>query len=450
MPKAEPASVRRHPGVAALTLGALGVVFGDIGTSPLYALQAVFAADDGAVKPTSGDVYGIISLVVWSITLIVSIKFVTFIMRADNDGEGGIMALMALIRHMSIGIPPVGPHRRRPSGSLFYGDGMITPDLGAVGGRGHRGGGAEPGVGRPYHPRRAGRAVRAAAVRHRAHRPPVRPGHGPLVRRARRRRYRAPAAPSRHPQGAVPHLRDRLLRRPPGYRVHLAGIGRADGHRGRGALRGHGALRPAADQPGVVLRGVPGADAQLHGPGIADHRRPHRDLQPVLPPAARMVPGPDGRRCHDGHPDRVAGRDLGRVLGHAPGGAARIPAAPGHPPHLRLDHRPGVRPRGELDPLRCGDRPGDRVRLVGQAGHRLRHRGDGHPADRLHPVPRRRAAAVAQAVVDGGRGVLGFVTVDLLFLAANVTKIEHGGWFPLLIGTIVSSPSPSGIAAART
>ncbi len=85
-------------GMAALTLGALGVVFGDIGTSPLYALQAVFAADDGAVKPTTGDVYGIISLVVWSVTLIVSIKFVTFIMRADNDGEGGVMALVGLVR----------------------------------------------------------------------------------------------------------------------------------------------------------------------------------------------------------------------------------------------------------------------------------------------------------------------------------------------------------------
>jgi KUP system potassium uptake protein len=118
--------------MAALTLGALGVVFGDIGTSPLYALQAVFAADGGAVKPTEGDVYGIISLVVWSVTLIVSIKFVTFIMRADNDGEGGVMALVGLVRR----IPMSG---RRLKGllvavglagvALFYGDGMITPAI---------------------------------------------------------------------------------------------------------------------------------------------------------------------------------------------------------------------------------------------------------------------------------------------------------------------------------
>jgi KUP system potassium uptake protein len=119
-------------GAAALTLGALGVVFGDIGTSPLYALQAVFAADDGAVKPTPGDVYGIISLVVWTVTLIVSIKFVTFIMRADNEGEGGVMALVGLIRRylpsgtrLKAGLVFIG----LAGVALFYGDGMITPAI---------------------------------------------------------------------------------------------------------------------------------------------------------------------------------------------------------------------------------------------------------------------------------------------------------------------------------
>src|SRR3982750_4198445 len=81
-------------GTAALTMGALGVVFGDIGTSPLYALQTVFSADNHAVKATQGDVYGVISLVFWAITIIVSIKYVTFIMRAANDGGGGTLARM--------------------------------------------------------------------------------------------------------------------------------------------------------------------------------------------------------------------------------------------------------------------------------------------------------------------------------------------------------------------
>ncbi|MGK2954063.1 MAG: potassium transporter Kup [Solirubrobacterales bacterium] len=119
-------------GAAALTLGAIGVVFGDIGTSPLYAIQTVFAADHQAVKPTETDVYGVISLVFWSITMIVSLKFVTFIMRADNDGEGGIMALIALIQgarlkdsKTQVALIAAGLF----GVALFYGDGMITPAI---------------------------------------------------------------------------------------------------------------------------------------------------------------------------------------------------------------------------------------------------------------------------------------------------------------------------------
>jgi KUP system potassium uptake protein len=140
-PPAEPASSpERHGrprstvetvGVGALTLGALGVVFGDIGTSPLYALQTVFSAHDHAVKADTASVYGVISLVFWAITIIVSVKYVTFVMRADNEGEGGIMALIARVLDL--------PVSRRAKASLvalgifgaalFYGDGMITPAI---------------------------------------------------------------------------------------------------------------------------------------------------------------------------------------------------------------------------------------------------------------------------------------------------------------------------------
>jgi KUP system potassium uptake protein len=118
-------------GRAAVTLAALGVVFGDIGTSPLYALHAVFTTGKG-VGVTHAGVYGVISLVFWAITLVVSVKYVTFILRADNDGEGGIMALIALLDRV---------HPSRSAGkallvglgifgaSLFYGDGMITPAI---------------------------------------------------------------------------------------------------------------------------------------------------------------------------------------------------------------------------------------------------------------------------------------------------------------------------------
>jgi K+ transporter len=83
-------------GRAALMVGALGVVFGDIGTSPLYAMQAALAGEDGPL--TREEVYGPVSLVFWTVTLVVSVKYVTFIMRADNDGEGGVMALIALVQ----------------------------------------------------------------------------------------------------------------------------------------------------------------------------------------------------------------------------------------------------------------------------------------------------------------------------------------------------------------
>jgi KUP system potassium uptake protein len=116
----------------ALTLAALGVVFGDIGTSPLYALHAVFSVEGGVVRPTEAAVYGVISLVFWAITLVVSVKYVTFILRADNDGEGGIMALIALLAGVSLRgrlaratLVTLGVF----GASLFYGDGMITPAI---------------------------------------------------------------------------------------------------------------------------------------------------------------------------------------------------------------------------------------------------------------------------------------------------------------------------------
>ncbi|MDT4913684.1 MAG: system potassium uptake protein [Pseudonocardiales bacterium] len=134
---AGPTGGKAHPaahgaGLVGLAVGALGVVFGDIGTSPLYALQTAFAIDGHAVKPTTGDVYGVISLVFWSITLVVSLKYVVFVLRADNDGEGGVMALAALARQMTAGRPRLiagGLLLAVVGASLFYGDSVITPAI---------------------------------------------------------------------------------------------------------------------------------------------------------------------------------------------------------------------------------------------------------------------------------------------------------------------------------
>ncbi|GAA1936731.1 potassium transporter Kup [Kitasatospora viridis] len=126
----KPRSLR--PGMAALTLGALGVVFGDIGTSPLYSIQTVFTADNNAVGTSPDQVYGVISLVFWAITLIVSVKYVSFILRADNGGEGGIMALTALVQKLnfkSVRSKVILVALGIFGASLFYGDGMITPAI---------------------------------------------------------------------------------------------------------------------------------------------------------------------------------------------------------------------------------------------------------------------------------------------------------------------------------
>jgi len=123
----------RRTARGALELGALGVVFGDIGTSPLYTVQTVFSpSDPHRVRVSSVNVYGVISLIFWAVVAVVMVTYVLLVMRADNDGEGGIMALITLIR------------RNAPSGrkaavalallgvfgaSLFFGDSMITPAI---------------------------------------------------------------------------------------------------------------------------------------------------------------------------------------------------------------------------------------------------------------------------------------------------------------------------------
>jgi KUP system potassium uptake protein len=112
-----------------LALGAIGVVFGDIGTSPLYALKEVF---HGGLPIDKDHVLGVLSLIFWSLTLVVTIKYATFIMRADNKGEGGIMALMTLALHGSHDNP--GKMRFIVTigllgAALFYGDSIITPAI---------------------------------------------------------------------------------------------------------------------------------------------------------------------------------------------------------------------------------------------------------------------------------------------------------------------------------
>ena len=120
---------------AALALAALGVVYGDIGTSPLYTMKEVFAGIH-PIPLVPENILGILSLILWSLIVVVSIKYVVFIMRADNRGEGGIMALIALALHGAKG------NRKQQrmimlagllGAGMFYGDGMVTPAMSVLG-----------------------------------------------------------------------------------------------------------------------------------------------------------------------------------------------------------------------------------------------------------------------------------------------------------------------------
>jgi KUP system potassium uptake protein len=114
--------------LGALAVAALGVVFGDIGTSPLYTLQVGIAPKPGAA-PETADVLGVCSLIVWALTMVVTVKYLAFVMRADNQGEGGILALAALVprkKHARIGLIAIFVVA---GAALLYGDGIITPAI---------------------------------------------------------------------------------------------------------------------------------------------------------------------------------------------------------------------------------------------------------------------------------------------------------------------------------
>lgn len=130
----EPAPGTKRPGpIAALgtVVGALGVVFGDIGTSPIYTIQTVFNPDDPHPVPISTEnVYGVVSLIFWSVMIIVTFTYITLVMRADNHGEGGIMALITLLgrwggRRTAMTLSALGLF----GAALFFGDSMITPAI---------------------------------------------------------------------------------------------------------------------------------------------------------------------------------------------------------------------------------------------------------------------------------------------------------------------------------
>src|ERR687887_2340180 len=128
------ADAKRALSKTALVVGALGVVFGDIGTSPIYTIQTAFnPTDPHPIQESLQSIFGVVSLIFWAVTLIVTVKYVGLVMSADNHGEGGIMALISQIRELGKGVP--GQVKLVLAGlgvfgaALFFGDSMITPAI---------------------------------------------------------------------------------------------------------------------------------------------------------------------------------------------------------------------------------------------------------------------------------------------------------------------------------
>ena len=316
-----------------MTLGALGVVFGDIGTSPLYALQTVFTIDDRAVRPDEAGVYGVISLVFWAVTLIVSIKYVTLIMRADNHGEGGIMALIALVQGIR-----VDRADRRSSllvalgifgASLFYGDGMITPAisvLSAVEGLEV----AAPGLEHLVVPITLAIVVVLFSVQ-RFGTSVVGRAFGPVmtvwfailgvtglvhvidepgILRALSPTYGAEFLVD---HGGVAFIAlGAVVLTVTGAEALYADMG----HFGRHTIR---RAWFAVVFPALILNYM--------GQGALILERPEGGREPLLPAVPGLAADPDGAGRDGRRGDRLAGRDLRRVLGHPPGRPARLPAA---------------------------------------------------------------------------------------------------------------------------
>ena len=246
-----------------LALGAIGVVYGDIGTSPLYTIKTAIDWAGGEVAPE--DALGIFSLIVWTLVIITSIKYVGVIMRADNDGEGGILALMSLL-----GVK----HGRKPlivaigmlGAALLFGDGAITPAISVLSAlEGLKA--SAPAIGalcRAAFRRRAHRAVRRAVARDGMDLPALRPDHGAVVRRDRQSRRGCRVM--RHPSvlwALDPRVGLSYCHRQRAFRLSRSRRSVSLRHGRGGALRRHGSFRPHAHPPRLVRPGLSRAAAEL-------------------------------------------------------------------------------------------------------------------------------------------------------------------------------------------
>ncbi len=387
-----------------LSLTALGVVYGDIGTSPLYALRECFFGPH-AIPANPTNILGVLSLIFWALILVISIKYLVFILKADNQGEGGILALTALVAPEST---EVRGWRRILiflglfGAALLYGDGMITPAisvLSAVEGLEivtpvfapyvipltvvilialflcqHRG---TSGIGAIFGPITLFWFVVLAllGIRHIVQQPVVLGAISPY------------------------HALEFFLNNGwTGFLVLGSVFLVVTGGEALYADMGHFGPKPIRlAWFGVVL---PALLLNYFGQGALLLRQPGSGGQPVLPDGARLGAHPagdpvDGRHCH-----RLAGRHLRRLLPVDAGGAARLQPAPQHRAHLRARAGADLPAGDQLGPDGLLHRAGGRLPHLQQPGGGLRHRRDHHHGHHHAAVllPRLRPLALEAAV----------------------------------------------------
>ncbi len=349
-------------GIGALALGALGVVYGDIGTSPLYTIKTAVAWTGRALTPE--EALGMLSLILWTLVIITSVKYVAVIMRADNDGEGGILALMSLL-----GVK----HGRRPciiamgmlGAALLFGDGAITPAISVLSALEGLKGAAPPIA--PYvvplsilvlialfclQPQGTGRISKLFG--------PIMATWFVVIA------VLGLSSVMRHPQvlaalNPIVGLHYRHWSR--SCRFPGARRGFSLRHRRRSALCGHGPFRRPADTLGVVRPGLPGPDPLLRRPdGAAPRRAVRQGFRSVL----RALPSRLATSAYragdggDGHREPIDHHR--RLFDDAPGDPARPSAACAHFADLGAELWADLRRNGQLvpdgfDPRAHGDLP---------------------------------------------------------------------------------------------
>ena len=390
-----------------LVLGALGVVYGDIGTSPIYAFrEALHAASSGeaAVAP---EMLGVLSLIVWALTIIVTIKYVVFVLRADNKGEGGTLSLMALARAqlsdalcapiLVIGIC---------GAALFFGDAIITPAISVLS--------AVEGLKvvtpafDPYRGADHARSSWPCSLPSSASAPAAWRASSDRSRWSGSWRSASPA--SRHIADdptvllrGQPLLRGGLSVRAARRRLrhHRRGVPRRD--RRGGALCRPRPFRPQADRARLAGARVPVPAAQLFRAGRLRALAWRHAAQPVLRDAAGLGAAADGRARDGRDRHRQPGGDLRRLFADAAGRAAQPSAALRDPAHVG----DAVRARSTCRASTCCWRSASCCWSSASANPAaclgLRHLGHRRDAGDHDPALRRHAASLEMAACGGGR-----------------------------------------------